>query len=100
MSGSLLYAVSTGKVAAIIYGDLIKAYRNNNVDGFDRIIQEYNQYLAGTVPEQLSRTRLEFFFNQAQPFLLELASKARACELCYRAGKVVCASNQSRRDHS
>jgi ABC-type transport system involved in cytochrome c biogenesis permease subunit len=71
MSDSLLHAVSTGKVApaAIIYGDLIDAYRNNNVDGFNRIIQEYNQYLAGTVPEQLSRTRLEFFFDQAQPFL-------------------------------
>ena len=33
------------------------------------MIREYNHYLARTIPEQLSRPRLEFFFNQAQPFL-------------------------------
>ncbi|MGA8655509.1 MAG: hypothetical protein WB586_05115, partial [Chthoniobacterales bacterium] len=54
---------------AIMYGDLTSAYLNNNVAGFNRIIREYNQYLARTIPEQLSRPRLEFFFNQAQPFL-------------------------------
>jgi hypothetical protein len=70
MSDSLLNAVATGKVAppSIMYGDLIAAYRNDNVAGFNGIIREYNQYLEGTIPEQLSRPRLEFFFNQAQPF--------------------------------
>ena len=52
-----------------MYGDLISAYRSDNVAGFNGIIREYNQYLARTIPEQLSRPRLEFFFNQAQPFL-------------------------------
>ena len=71
ISDALLNAVATGKVAypAIMYGDLTSAYLNNNVAGFNRIIREYNQYLARTIPEQLSRPRLEFFFNQAQPFL-------------------------------
>ncbi|MBV8173522.1 MAG: cytochrome c biogenesis protein CcsA, partial [Verrucomicrobia bacterium] len=71
ISDSLLDAVGTGKVAppAIIYGNLIAAYRNDDVPRFNEIIREYNQYLAKTIPAQLSRPRLEFFFNQAQPFL-------------------------------
>jgi ABC-type transport system involved in cytochrome c biogenesis permease subunit len=52
-----------------MYGDLISAYRSDNVAGFNRIIQEYNQYLDRTIPEQLSRPRLEYLFNRAQPFL-------------------------------
>src|SRR5258708_38962303 len=52
-----------------MYGDLISAYRNDNVAGFNRIIQEYNQYLDRTIPEQLARPRLEYLFNRAQPFL-------------------------------
>jgi ABC-type transport system involved in cytochrome c biogenesis permease subunit len=71
MSDALFNAVATGKVGypAIMYGDLISAYRNDNVVGFNRIIQEYNQYLDRTIPGQLSRPRLEYLFNQAQPFL-------------------------------
>src|SRR3979411_1068233 len=71
MSDDLLKSVATGKVGypAIIYGDLISAYRSDNVAGFNRIIQEYNQYLHRTIPEQLSRPRLEYLFNRAQPFL-------------------------------
>ena len=71
MSDALFNAVATRKVAypAIMYGDLISAYRSDNVAGFNRIIREYNHYLDTTIPEQLSRPRLEFFFNQALPFL-------------------------------
>jgi ABC-type transport system involved in cytochrome c biogenesis permease subunit len=71
MSDSLLNAVATGKVApsVIMYGDLIAAYRNDNVAGFNELIREYNQYLTRTIPDQLSRPRLECLFNQAQPFL-------------------------------
>jgi ABC-type transport system involved in cytochrome c biogenesis permease subunit len=71
MSDALFNAVATGKVGypAIMYGDLISAYRSDNVAGFNRIIQEYNQYLDRTIPEQLSRPRLEYLFNRAQPFL-------------------------------
>jgi ABC-type transport system involved in cytochrome c biogenesis permease subunit len=71
VSDALFNAVTTGRVGypAIMYGDLISAYRSNNVAGFNRIIREYNQYLARTMPEQLSRPRLEYLFNQAQPFL-------------------------------
>jgi ABC-type transport system involved in cytochrome c biogenesis permease subunit len=71
VSDALFNAVATGKVGypAIMYGDLISAYRSDNVAGFNRIIQEYNQYLDRTIPEQLSRPRLEYLFNRAQPFL-------------------------------
>jgi ABC-type transport system involved in cytochrome c biogenesis permease subunit len=71
VSDALFNAVAMGKVGypAIMYGDLISAYRSDNVAGFNRIIQEYNQYLDRTIPEQLSRPRLEYLFNRAQPFL-------------------------------
>jgi ABC-type transport system involved in cytochrome c biogenesis permease subunit len=71
VSDALFNAVATGKVGypAIMYGDLISAYRSDNVAGFNRIIQEYNQYLDRTIPGQLSRPRLEYLFNRAQPFL-------------------------------
>ena len=71
MSDALLNSVAAGKVSypAIMYADLISAYRSDNVAGFNRIIQEYNQYLDRTIPEQSSRSRLEYLFNRAQPFL-------------------------------
>jgi ABC-type transport system involved in cytochrome c biogenesis permease subunit len=71
MSDALLNAVAAGKVSypAFMYADLISAYRSDNVAGFNRIIQEYNQYLDSTIPEQSSRPRLEYLFNRAQPFL-------------------------------
>jgi ABC-type transport system involved in cytochrome c biogenesis permease subunit len=71
MSDALFNAVAMGKVGypAIMYGDLISAYRNDNVAEFNRIIQEYNQYLDRTIPGQLSRPRFEYLFNRAQPFL-------------------------------
>src|SRR5258707_1253613 len=71
MSDALLNSVAAGKVSypAIMYADLISAYRSDNGTGFNRIIQEYNQYLDRTIPEQSSRSRLEYSFNRAQPFL-------------------------------
>jgi ABC-type transport system involved in cytochrome c biogenesis permease subunit len=39
------------------------------VTGFNQILNGYNQYLQGTIPEQLSRAKVEYWFNQAQPFL-------------------------------
>jgi ABC-type transport system involved in cytochrome c biogenesis permease subunit len=71
LSDALLNSVAAGKVSypAIMYADLISAYRSDNVAGFNRIIQEYNQYLDRTIPEQSSRSRLEYLFNRAQPFL-------------------------------
>ena len=71
ISDALFNAVPTGEVPypAIMYADLISAYRSNNAAGFNQIIQEYNQYLERTIPGQLSRPRLEYLFNQAQPFL-------------------------------
>jgi ABC-type transport system involved in cytochrome c biogenesis permease subunit len=71
VSDALLNAVATGKVAypAIMYGDLISAYRSDNAAEFNRTIRKYNQYLDETIPGQLSRSKLEYLFNQAQPFL-------------------------------
>src|SRR3984893_13423144 len=61
MSDALLNAVATEKVGlpALMYGDLIAAYQNDNVARFNGIIREYNQYLARTIPAQLLRTGLE-----------------------------------------
>jgi ABC-type transport system involved in cytochrome c biogenesis permease subunit len=71
ISDALLSAVATGKVAypAILYGGLISTYRSDNVTGFNQILHGYNQYLQATIPEQLSRAKVEYWFNQAQPFL-------------------------------
>lgn len=71
ISDALLRAVETGKVAypAVVYGVLISTYRSDNVTGFNQILHGYNQYLQGTIPEQLSRAKVEYWFNQAQPFL-------------------------------
>jgi cytochrome c-type biogenesis protein CcsB len=52
-----------------MYGRLISAYRSGDVDGFNHAIGEYNHYLEQTIPQELNRPRLEFFFDQAQPFL-------------------------------
>src|SRR5260221_870083 len=73
MSDALFNAVATEKVGypVIMYGDLISAYRSDNVDGFNRIMQEYNQYLERTIPQQISRTRLTYLFQRAQPLLQE-----------------------------
>ena len=71
ISDALLSAVATGKVAypALLYGGLISTYRSDNVTEFNQILHGYNQYLQGTIPEQLSRAKVEYWFNQAQPFL-------------------------------
>jgi ABC-type transport system involved in cytochrome c biogenesis permease subunit len=71
ISDALLSAVATGKVAypAVLYGGLISAYRSDNVAGFNQVIHEYHQYLQWTIPEQLCRAKVEYWFNQAQPFL-------------------------------
>jgi len=71
ISQALLGAVHTGKVPypATIYGHLISAYRTGDIDGFNLVLKEYNRYLEQTISQQLNRPRLEFFFNQAQPFL-------------------------------
>src|SRR6516165_142709 len=71
ISQALLSAIAAGDVPypAIIYGGLISAYRNGNAREFNKVIQEYNQYLERAFAPEVNRTRLEFLFNQAQPFL-------------------------------
>jgi ABC-type transport system involved in cytochrome c biogenesis permease subunit len=71
ISEALLNAIVSGKVPypALIYGRLVSAYRSGDVDGFNQALKEYNQHLEETIPRELNRPRLEFFFNQAQPFL-------------------------------
>ena len=71
ISESLLSAIGTGHVpyAAAAYGRLISAYRASDVNGFNAVIREYQGYLSKTIPEKLNRPKLEFLFNQAQPFL-------------------------------
>jgi ABC-type transport system involved in cytochrome c biogenesis permease subunit len=71
ISQALLSAIAAGDVPypAMIYGRLISAYRNGNAGEFNKVIREYSQYLERTIPHEVNRTRLEFLFNQAQPFL-------------------------------
>jgi ABC-type transport system involved in cytochrome c biogenesis permease subunit len=71
ISQALLGAINTGKVpyAATIYGRLISAYRTGDISGFNLAIKEYSQHMEETIPQELNRPRLEYFFNQAQPFL-------------------------------
>jgi ABC-type transport system involved in cytochrome c biogenesis permease subunit len=54
---------------AIVYGRLISAYRSGDATGFNRFLGEYTAYLDRAMPEQWARPRLEYRFNQAQPFL-------------------------------
>jgi ABC-type transport system involved in cytochrome c biogenesis permease subunit len=71
ISQALLGAIAAGDIPypAMIYGRLISAYRNGNADEFNKVLREYSQYLEGTIPQEVHRTRLEFLFSQAQPFL-------------------------------
>ena len=75
ISQALLSAVATGILPdpVIIYGRLISAYRSGDVDGFNQVIREYREYLERTIPQEVKRSQLEFFFNQAQPFLQAMA---------------------------
>jgi ABC-type transport system involved in cytochrome c biogenesis permease subunit len=75
ISQALLSAVATGTLPApvIFYGRLISAYRSGDVDGFNRVILKYREYLQRTLPHESKRSQLEFFFNRAQPFLQAMA---------------------------
>ena len=71
ISEALLSSIGSGRIpyAATEYGQLISAYRANDVNGFNATIRDYQNYLSKIIPEKLLRPRLEFAFNQAQPFL-------------------------------
>jgi ABC-type transport system involved in cytochrome c biogenesis permease subunit len=71
ISESLLSGIGNRRVpdAAMNYGRLISTYRANDVDGFNAGIRVYQEYLSETIPQKLNRPKLEFLFNQAQPFL-------------------------------
>jgi ABC-type transport system involved in cytochrome c biogenesis permease subunit len=71
ISQSLLSGLTSGHVPypARVYGRLISAYRTGDVSGFNAFIREYESYLSKAIPGKLARPKLEFFFNEAQPFL-------------------------------
>ena len=75
ISEALLGVVAIGKVSepVMIYGRLISNYRIGDVDGFNQVIREYSEYLKRTIPHEVNRPKLEFFFNQAQPFVQAMA---------------------------
>ena len=75
ISQALLSAVAIGKVPdpVMIYGRLISDYRSGDVNGFNQVIREYSEYLERTIPHEVKRPELEFFFNQAQPFVQAMA---------------------------
>jgi ABC-type transport system involved in cytochrome c biogenesis permease subunit len=71
ISESLLSGLTSGHVPyqATVYGRLISAYRAGDVSGFNALIREYESYLSKAIPGKLDRPKLEFLFNEAQPFL-------------------------------
>jgi ABC-type transport system involved in cytochrome c biogenesis permease subunit len=71
ISEALLSAIASGRVpyGADVYGRLVSAYRADDVSGFNGIVKEYEGYLSKTIPGKVSRPKVEFLFNQAQPFL-------------------------------
>jgi ABC-type transport system involved in cytochrome c biogenesis permease subunit len=71
ISEALLSAVGSGHLPypATVYGRLISAYRAGEVNSFNGVIREYEEYLSKTIPEKQGRPKLEFLFNHAQPFL-------------------------------
>jgi ABC-type transport system involved in cytochrome c biogenesis permease subunit len=71
ISEALLSAIRDGGVpeAATTYGRMIEAYRASDAAAFNATLRGYQDYLSKTVPEKLARPKLEFAFNQAQPFL-------------------------------
>ena len=75
VSEALLSGVATGTLPDPVksYGRLISAYRSGDVDGFNQVIREYYVYLQRSIPHEVQRSHLEFFFNQAQPFLQAMA---------------------------
>jgi ABC-type transport system involved in cytochrome c biogenesis permease subunit len=75
ISEALLSAIRDGRVpdAATVYGRLVAAYRANDTATFNAALRDYEGYLSKTIPEKLARPRLEFAFNQAQPFLQAMA---------------------------
>jgi ABC-type transport system involved in cytochrome c biogenesis permease subunit len=70
ISEALLGAISTGKLPEPVaaYGDLISAYRANDLPAFNERLAKYEQYLVQTIPDQIQRPHLEYLFNGAQPF--------------------------------
>jgi ABC-type transport system involved in cytochrome c biogenesis permease subunit len=75
ISEALLSAIGGGRVpyAATMYGHLIAAYRANDAAAFNATIRDYEDYLSKIIPEKLARPKLEFAYNQAQPFLQAMA---------------------------
>jgi ABC-type transport system involved in cytochrome c biogenesis permease subunit len=71
ISESLLSGLTSGQVPypATVYGRLISAYRTGDVSGFNALLREYESYLSKAIPGKLDRPKLEFLFNEAQPFL-------------------------------
>jgi ABC-type transport system involved in cytochrome c biogenesis permease subunit len=75
ISEALLSSIRDGRVpyAVTAYARLIAAYRANDATAFNGTLRDYQDYLAKVVPDKLARPKLEFAFNQAQPFLQAMA---------------------------
>jgi ABC-type transport system involved in cytochrome c biogenesis permease subunit len=71
ISEALLSAIRDRRVpyAVTAYGRLIAAYRANDAAAFNATLRDYEDYLSKVIPDKLARPKLEFAFNQAQPFL-------------------------------
>jgi ABC-type transport system involved in cytochrome c biogenesis permease subunit len=71
ISQALLSSISKGEVPypVLAYGRMISAYRSGDIVGFNNSVREYSEYLSKAIPQKLSRPKIEFLFNHAQPFL-------------------------------
>ena len=75
ISEALLSAIGGGRIpyAATEYGHLIAAYRANDAVAFNATLRDYEDHLSKIIPENLARPKLEFAFNEAEPFLQAMA---------------------------
>lgn len=51
------------------YARMASAYRGNDAAAFNHALDQYREWLASRLPQAVSKSRAEFFYNQLQAFL-------------------------------
>ncbi len=66
-----LDALRVGRVheAAMRYGQMVTALRENKPDAFNSALAKYRAWLSTTIPVELRRVEREYFYRHWQPFL-------------------------------
>jgi ABC-type transport system involved in cytochrome c biogenesis permease subunit len=72
---ALLGAIPARHVSESVkaYSQMVSTFRNNDPTGFNQALGEYRQYLSRMVPQELTRPKVEVFFNRSAPFVQAMA---------------------------